>query len=201
MKYFLKQFVPVYKAGNNICIGFAGDKNKYLELIYNEEIINQLNKIIQDGIKESEFLNNKLFQKLREFKFLEISESKKIIKRGDLFLEYITKGKIDNDFKEKKILIFGAGAGGATLTYLLAQFGFKNLVVVDADEVNESEIEKLLIFNFNDLGSLKVNALRNRIKTNFNISITTRSLNLLSEFELEEIIISEKQFGCSGVRS
>lgn len=33
-KYFIKKYIPIYKTGSKICIGYVGTK-EYIEVIYN----------------------------------------------------------------------------------------------------------------------------------------------------------------------
>ncbi|MCC5612481.1 ThiF family adenylyltransferase [Nostoc sp. CHAB 5834] len=185
----LKRFVPVYRSGNRICIGFKGEK--YFEIQYNEKNYLTLKYIIEEGIESKNIKSKNLYIELSKANLLKEVQSKEHIKRNDLFLEYISEEKINTSFKNKKILIFGAGAGGSTLTYLLAQFGFKNLVIIDGDIVTKSDIDKLLIFDKKNINQRKVDALNEKIKENFQISISTHNAFLFEEIDLRNIVIDE----------
>jgi hypothetical protein len=78
-----------------------------------------------------------------------------------------------NDVFKKKILIFGAGAAGGTLSYLMAQFGYNQIVVIDDDLVEISDIYKTSIFKREGIGQPKVVFLEKCIYENFGIKIKT----------------------------
>ena len=191
-KYFIKKYVPIYKADNKICIGYP-NKNEYIEIDYNEDNYFQLEQFLKYGISEKLLLKS-FFQEMYNKDFL---QSKPVIfesyknSRSELFFEYLLKSSVSDKLlkiKEKKILIFGAGAGGSSLIYLLAQFGFKNITVIDYDVIEETDIQRISIFDKEDIGKRKITALKNKIKRNFSININTIDAKLIQEKEISDII-------------
>lgn len=93
----------------------------------------------------------------------------KDISRTCLFYDYL---HFDFDcIKKRKILVFGAGAAGGTITYLLAQHGFENLYVLDYDCVETSDIFKTMVYDIKNLGEKKLCAIQRRIHSNFGVDI------------------------------
>lgn len=189
-KYFLKKFIPVYTNGNTICIGYAQDAEKYITIENNEENYLQLEKVVKSGIDVTEF-NTDLYKRLNAFGYLEKLEKYlniNDINRAELYFQQLDNQNFTNDVRNKKILIFGAGAGGSVFTYSLAQIGFNNLVAVDDDIVSSTDLIKSMVFDKNDVGTQKVFALERKIKQNFDISIQTINKSFIAYDDLNEII-------------
>lgn len=155
-KLYLKKYITIYKALNKICIGFVGNEEEYLEMEYNSVNYELLEHLLKNGVDEIElftFPYDELFKK----GFMEIKATDGFSNsRSELYLNYLL-GPAKSSFtaKNKKILIFGAGAGGSTLVYLLAQFGFNNIYIVDFDDVEESDLYRVITFDKIDLGEKK----------------------------------------------
>ena len=197
MKYYLKRFIPIYKTANIICMGFAQKTGEYIEIAYNNDNIASIKALLESGITE-ENLGNPLYKLISACNFLETTYRGKNdeINRGNLFLNYLD---VENPhlLKDKRILVFGAGAGGNTLIYMLAQFGIKNIMAIDYDIVSESDIFRVSIFDKSDVGRYKVDALKDRISRNFDISISTlvdgfteydKLLKVVTEFNPDFIV-------------
>lgn len=182
---FFKKYISIYRALDKICIGFVGNDN-YLEIENNAINYNLLEKMLRNGVSNKD-LKKFPYNELNKRDFLEkMNTSSKM--RSELYLNYLLG--IDNceDSKEKNILIFGAGAGGSSLIYLLAQFGFKNISVVDFDEVEETDLYRVMTFDISDVGKKKIDSLKKKIKQNFSININVYDANLLNKKELSDLI-------------
>lgn len=187
MKYFIKKHISIYRQDNKICIGQINSTN-YFELVYDIKNITEVENILKNGVEENNI--NKKISKLF-FKNNLLEKQDKIFhtdSRGDLYLQYLLKSKQLNNFKNQKILIFGAGAGGASLIYLLAQFGFCSISVVDFDIVEKTDIHKVMVYDNNMLGKKKLNALKSKIKSNFSVNINVFHEKLAKFDELNKFI-------------
>jgi molybdopterin/thiamine biosynthesis adenylyltransferase len=195
MKYYLPPYIPIYKSKNKLCIGFAHLQDKYCEFEYTDSLHEYIQYILLNGI---EMDNDNLF--LRELKNRSIIKTKtslNSINRGMLFLEYLGNEKFDIEVRKSSILIFGAGAGGGTLTYLLAQFGFENITVVDFDIVERSDVLRTSVYDLSQEGMMKVDALSCKIKSNFGVDLKTHffdkqdyeSLNRLIDSVNPELVV------------
>ncbi len=187
-RFYFKKYISIYKALDKLCIGFVGNFDKYLEMDYNDTNYILIENILKNGIPISQldqYPNNEFLEK----DFIEIS-SYDGNSRSELYLDYLLQNKGTNlDVKKnKRILIFGAGAGGSTLIYLLAQFGFNNLFIVDYDNVEENDLYRVMTFDRNDIGSKKIDALKGKIYTNFEIEINIISENFVSHNDLLHIV-------------
>lgn len=188
-KYFLKKYTPVYKAGDRICIGFAQRKSSYFEIASSDENIRKINAAIEKGISDSD-LSLPLYSDLLLNDLLEEANYRAIetINRAELFLQYLGVPNLSEEVRQSKILIFGCGAGGATITYMLAQIGFTNLIVVDDDTVGKSDVDRLTVFDNNDIGCLKTDAIAGKIERNFGNKVKTVAKQFIHYADLEKII-------------
>lgn len=98
-----------------------------------------------------------------------------IYDRHDLFFDMVfnkenfTKKNICN----KKVLIIGAGGIGNNIILLISRIGIKNLVILDNDIVETSNLTRQFLFDKNDIGKPKINVIYEKIKkTNSDINIT-----------------------------
>lgn len=100
-------------------------------------------------------------------------------------LEEIPMGFIDT-VKNKKIVIVGCGGVGSPLANILVRSGFENLVLVDNDFVDESNLQRQ-IYTFSSVGKSKCEELKKSIlEINKNADIKT-FFSVLNKNNIEEI--------------
>ena len=77
-----------------------------------------------------------------------------------------------NKFTRSTVAILGMGSIGGNVAIQLARSGIINLIIVDFDIVEESNIERQLIYDLEDVGELKiVSCIKHLKKINANINI------------------------------
>ncbi|MCO5268976.1 MAG: ThiF family adenylyltransferase [Brumimicrobium sp.] len=97
------------------------------------------------------------------------------------------------EVQKSKILVLGAGGGGGTIVYLLAQIGIYNIKCIDFDKVEISDIEKTFVYRNNNIGEFKTIALKKIINENFfNVNFSYENRHLSNDSNLEKIIIEYK---------
>lgn len=88
--------------------------------------------------------------------------------------------------KAAKILVVGAGGLGAPLLYYLAAAGVGKIGIVDFDAVDETNLQRQILFSVNDIGKPKVEIAKNRLlELNPHIKIKTYNEKLTSENALK----------------
>ena len=81
---------------------------------------------------------------------------------------------------KSKVLIIGLGGLGCPLTLYLANSGVKNFGFVDSDKVEISNLSRQILYNFKDIGKLKVTQAKENILkyfTNLKIKIYNSKIN------------------------
>jgi len=88
--------------------------------------------------------------------------------------------------KAAKVLVVGSGGLGSPLLLYLAAAGVGNIGIVDFDVVDESNLQRQVLFDINTVGKLKCDAAKERILAlNPHINVTTYNTKLSSENALE----------------
>lgn len=80
----------------------------------------------------------------------------------DRSIKMLGKDKIES-FKNKVILVAGIGGVGGTALEALVRSGFDTFILVDFDTVDVSNLNRQILYTFEDIGKLKVEAAKKRI--------------------------------------
>ncbi|MDD2635253.1 MAG: tRNA threonylcarbamoyladenosine dehydratase [Bacteroidales bacterium] len=104
-----------------------------------------------------------------------------------------TKLLLGNESLEKlqnsRVLICGLGGVGGAAAEQLVRAGVGNLCIIDADTISESNINRQIIATHNNIGTLKTEALKERlllINPNLNLSLKSE---FLKDIMLEKILL------------
>ena len=101
-----------------------------------------------------------------------------------------------NKIKNKTIVVLGLGGVGSYALEALARSGVNHLVIIDADKIDVSNLNRQLMTNIHNVGKYKTDVLEERIK-NINPSckidqikefITPENLDLIFDFNPDFII-------------
>lgn len=101
-----------------------------------------------------------------------------------------------NKLKDKHILILGLGGVGGYSLEAIARSGVSNITIVDFDKIDETNINRQIIANINNIGEYKTEEWYKRIKSinpecNINIinkKIDLDNINILFENNIDYII-------------
>jgi molybdopterin/thiamine biosynthesis adenylyltransferase len=194
MIYYFKKYITVFKTQKNVYIYHNKDNNKSLSFILNDNIINKIQIVLEKGIEEDQIKKDIIYNKLFKNDFLYTNkyfQKKKEIKRTELFLNYLYNDLSEKELisaKSTKLLIYGAGGAGSSLIYLLAQFGFKNMTIVDFDIVETSDVFRTMRFQKKDIARQKIKVLQEDIKNNFSIDIEIIEGSFSEKEELKKLV-------------
>ncbi len=106
-----------------------------------------------------------------------------------------------SSLKEKKVVIVGLGGLGAVSVSHLARFGVGKLTLIDYDKVNEVNLNRLF-FNQEDIGKLKVELAKERIKRinqSVNVEVYAKDVMAMDFEEKFETICKEMDLLIMGV--
>lgn len=92
----------------------------------------------------------------------------------------------------KRVLVLGCGGIGTHMAWHMATLGVNKITLVDFDTVEISNLNRQLLFDSNDVGSIKTDILKSKLMAiNPNLIIETLCKKIGSEEELEEICLSD----------
>lgn len=98
-----------------------------------------------------------------------------------------TKLLLQEDFfklNNKKIVVIGVGGVGSIIPISLVRTGIKNITIIDKDKVDQSNLNRQIAYNINDIGKLKVDALYNHLyEIQDDIKITKIPANIDENFD------------------
>ena len=98
---------------------------------------------------------------------------------NDRTIKVLGNDKVES-FKNKVILVFGLGGVGGTALEALARSGFMNFIIVDFDKVDESNLNRQILYTKNDVGLDKTIAAKNKLLSiNPDIKIETISTKIM----------------------
>jgi adenylyltransferase/sulfurtransferase len=92
----------------------------------------------------------------------------------------IAIGKEFQNLKNKEVVIVGCGGTGCNVANIISRWPLKKITIIDCDIVEDTNLERQLLFNSKDLGKFKQEVAGEKLKE-FNPSIT-----IVSEFLTEK---------------
>ena len=143
---------------------------------------------IFDTIIKSNILSEKTSDNL-----LSDDELKKYDRQLNFFSEFLNceldAQKAQIKLKEAVVAIFGCGAIGGTIAIQLAMAGVENFILVDNDNVCESDIARHIYFNYKNIGSKKTETLGDALKEiNNNNNIYISQTWVVPQANIKDII-------------
>lgn len=113
---------------------------------------------------------------------------------------------VQKNLREKTVVILGCGGIGNVISLNLAVAGVGKLLLVDNDDVELSNLTRQIAFHEEDIGALKVDALKSRILQRtkevtietYNMKITKEE-DLLSFSQADLIVVSGDSFGICNI--
>ena len=101
-----------------------------------------------------------------------------------------------NKIKEKTVLVVGLGGVGGYATESLVRSGIHNLILIDHDTIDITNLNRQIISTSNNIGNDKVDEFKKRIlDINPNCNVITHKLfldrtnyNLLDNYQIDYII-------------
>lgn len=161
--------------------------------ILNFLLLEKTEKEIYDFL-ELNNINNSLLDKLLNKKLI-IKNNINLYKK-DLYLKnylyldtmFENVDKIFENMKKTTFLILGSGGIGNYMSYAINTYDVEKIILFDADVIEETNLNRQILFSYNDIGKYKVEVLRKGLKSrnkNNNIEIIKEFGN---DFNIEELI-------------
>ncbi|GAA8700823.1 hypothetical protein oki298_14700 [Helicobacter pylori] len=105
-----------------------------------------------------------------------------------------------NNFKRTIFIIIGCGGIGNFVSYALASFYPKKLILLDKDTVDPSNLNRQFLFDKNYISQYKTSAIKQALSSRFDINIETVD-DFASEDNLKEIFSKHKKENLFGIVS
>lgn len=94
------------------------------------------------------------------------------------------------------VLVVGLGGVGGYAVESLVRTGIQNIVIIDYDKIDKSNLNRQIVTNTNNIGSLKVKEFEKRIKdinpdcqvTGLNLFLNDKNISILNDFKVDYII-------------
>lgn len=96
-----------------------------------------------------------------------------------------------NILKSKTILVLGLGGVGGYVTESLARCGIGNLILVDYDKVDITNINRQIIATYDTVGKLKTECFKERI-SKINKDCNVKTLNIFYGKDNKDILFEDK---------
>lgn len=209
MKYKLRSSVSVVDIGNNYLEFFKTNTRKSIKIKVNSDVIKNIVTEF-DGEKEVEEICEKYDVDPRSetfIKMIEFLKRKSILSNDKYVLDRYDYSKYrrvihfiedyaenDNELlnmwvniRNSSVVIIGLGAVGTWVAMNLVQSGVKNIILVDNDEVEVSNLHRQYGYNESDLGRKKSTAIKERLMELDNEVVVKEVNAFLEEGLLEQI--------------
>jgi len=93
--------------------------------------------------------------------------------------------QINENLQNRTVLIVGLGGYGSWTALLRARMGIRNIIGIDFDSVEITNLHRQILYNQKDLGTLKVNACRKKInEANPEINFTGHCMRMTKPMDL-----------------
>lgn len=199
-RYILNQYVPIIKGDEGYIIGenglFSVDSASVVSLDETQETLMQA--LLQGESKTQEELQAGLGEDIYKFcvkhgLFVSTAmDTKSIYSRSKAYYYFNNMGDVQKKLSSKSVLILGCGGIGTHIAWNMCVLGVGRITLVDFDSVEESNLNRQLLYNMEDVGRSKTEVLRKKLlNINPNISVNTIDRRIWSESELEEIVCSD----------
>lgn len=195
MKYRLSNNVEVYSDNNLDDVLFI--KRGTGEIL--EVEVDDDSKSVLEKFKKLKIVDEKDINKFDAFNFLKeykLITSAKIPTKDDKFRSQsqayqdmgLESKKVFDTLSNIKLAIIGIGGTGSWLSSQLLGLGFKDLVLIDSDIVEASNLSRQFFFR-KQIGVNKVDALKENLESQFdNISIKPIKAKILKSSDLDDLI-------------
>ncbi len=127
-----------------------------------------------------------------DLNLLDLAEQKQVLYIDYLQPEDEQKKSIYKQIviKEKNIVILGTGGIGSYAILSMLGAGIRNLILIDGDIVEESNLNRQFFFNSSDIGKYKTKVIKQKIQDDFSCNVTDFNVQISSKNKLYDILVN-----------
>ncbi|WP_083461572.1 HesA/MoeB/ThiF family protein, partial [Cellulosilyticum ruminicola] len=196
-RYYLNFFVPILKGdrGYEFIQSNILGTNTEKTLEFNkqqEEIFKQM--IDGQGFELQEFKGifgeENITEWLKNRFLIPVAiEQKGIYSRNQAFYWRSNMGNVQQVLGKSTVMVLGCGGIGTHVSWNMAVLGVKNIIIVDFDKVEESNLNRQILYDIQDIGEYKVDVLKKKLQhINPLVQVTALNRKINSLEDLEAII-------------
>ena len=181
----------ILKKDNKLLCIYNKNNNNFTIDVEKSEIESVLKILKQENFDEE---NSKIFKKLLKKKILIKSCKMNSLRNTNCYLEVYTNFNINmKDLKRKKILVIGLGGIGCEIILHLISNGIYNLAILDFDKVEDTNLNRQYLYDYEDISKSKVDAVLKKVKCkNPKVKISSYNNFVNNSKELINIVNIEK---------
>ncbi len=167
-----------------------------IEFSLNSTTIDSL--LIQTGLTKEELIDivgvdeaNFLIE--HEIYVTSLTDDNNVSSRTNQFYKQHLTLEQQTKIRNSNVLVLGCGGIGSSIAWLLAGLGIKKMTVLDFDIVEESNLNRMFMFNKSDIGRKKVLVLKDKLQQLYSeIEINAIDAKITSEIFLSEVCLRER---------
>ncbi|WP_061009098.1 ThiF family adenylyltransferase [Vibrio sp. CUB2] len=151
----IKPSVNIYRSKNQIALHY---KNKLIKVKSKKKIVQTIDALLFDGISDEKKFSSDFVRKLESYDFITNFSKKDISSRLGSFL------KLNNcEVENKRIVFLGCGSLATHIISQSLHLPFKDIILIDFDVIEKSNIDRQSIFKHSDIGRKKTEVLSDYI--------------------------------------
>lgn len=191
----LNQYVPIIKGEEGYIIGgnglFSVDRGSVAVLDEKQEALMQAllrgetrtEEELRSGFGEQQFT----FFAARGLFVSGNTDTESIYSRNQAYYYFNNMGNVRKKLSGSSVLILGCGGIGTHVAWNMCVLGVGKITLVDFDTVEESNLNRQILYSMDDIGKNKAEVLRERLqRINPNITVNVLNRKIWSEEELDE---------------
>ncbi len=197
----LNQYVPIIKGEEGYIIGgnglFSVDRGSVAVLDEKQEAL--LQALLRGETRTEEELRSGFGE--QQFTFFAArglfvsgnTDTESIYSRNQAYYYFNNMGNVQKKLSGSSVLILGCGGIGTHVAWNMCVLGVGKITLVDFDTVEESNLNRQILYSMDDIGKNKAEVLRERLqRINPNITVNVLNRKIWSEEELDEIVQSDR---------
>lgn len=196
--FYINEFITITVDNNEFFFGIPlGESNRHYNFRFEYNQKKVMLELIQGKGYSQEYLIEIYSKDIIDYFIKEkiivnyVQDIESLMSRTNAYFEMNLNKLALDKLRKSTVLILGCGGIGTHVAWNLAAMGIGELILLDYDVVEISNLNRQLLFDIKDLGKLKVEVLKEKLEQiNPMVHITIFNKRIMSEVDLEEIVMN-----------